>query len=281
MSRTQRSHHAGLVALAFFALALPARGGTIAADALPLPNRVATADVVVVGKVTAIEGKTVKAAPFPGAGNQIEFHIAVVTVSDALRAPRGMKTARLGFVPTPFGVVVSPPPFQPTPGQEGCFFLNKHGEADFLTAPGQLNFLDKKRANFDKDIALVQRCTTILQDPDAALKGKNAEDRFLAAAMLVAQYRTRKSAGAKAEPIDAGQSKLILQALAAADWTPPTDFTQLSPLMVLHRLPLTAKDGWAPPPAQDARAYAAYARRWLTDHADSYRIEKFVAEKSK
>jgi hypothetical protein len=281
MSRSKLIPNAGLAALAFFAVALPTRAGTIAADALPLPNRVATADAVVVGKVTAIEDKTVMVAPFPGARNKTEFRIAVVTIGDALIAPKRATKIRLGFVPIPPGVAISPPPFQPAVGQEGCFFLTKQAGADFLVAPGQLNFISKKNANFDKDIALIKRCTKILEDPDAALKARSAEERFLAAAMLVAQYRTRKSASAKTEPIDAEQSKLILQALAAADWTPSTDFTQLSPVMVLNRLPLTAKDGWTPPSAADAKAYAAYAQQWVKEHADSYRIVKFVAEKSK
>ena len=111
----------------------------------------------------------------------------MIKISDALVAAKGLTTIRLGFVPTPFGVAVSPPPFQPRVGMEGCFFLTKHGEADFMLAQGQLTFIDMKNATFDKDIALIKRCVKILEDPDAALKAKNAEDRFLAAAMLVAQ----------------------------------------------------------------------------------------------
>jgi hypothetical protein len=271
--------HAGLAALAFFAMALVATAGTIPADALPLPNRVANAEVIVAGKVTAFEDKTVMVAPFPGAKNKIEFKIAVVTIGDALLAPKGAKTIRLGFVPNPPGVVISPPPFQATVGMEGCFFLTKHGEADFLVASGQLSFIDKKNANFDKDLALIKRCVKILEDPNTSLKAKNAEERFLAAAMLLAQYCTRKSPDAKLEPIEAEQSKLILEALAAADWTPTTDYTQLSPLMVLRRLPVSKKDGWAPP--MEAKAYAAYAQQWLRDNASTYRIQKFVANKSK
>jgi hypothetical protein len=270
----------GLAGLACFALALPATAGTIPADALPLPNRVANADVIVAGKVTAFEPKTVAAAAFAGAKNQAEFKIAVVTISDALLAPKGATTIRLGFVPPPPGVAISPPPFQPVLGQEGCFFLRKHGEADFLVPAGPLTFIDRKSATFDKDLALIKRCARLLEDPDTSLKAKDREDRFLAAAMLVVQYTTRKSPSAKAEPIDADQSKRILQALAGADWTPSTDVMQLSPLTVLHRLRLTDKDGWVPPAAKDPKAYAAYAQQWLKDHAESYRVTRFV-EKSK
>jgi hypothetical protein len=270
-----------LAGLAWFSVALPANAGMIPADALPLPNRVALADLIVVGKVTAIADKTVMAAPFAGAKNMVEYKIATVAISDPLLAPKGTMTVRLGFVPIPPGVMISPRPFQATVGQEGCFFLTRHGEADFHVPAGALSFVDKNNANFDKDLALIKRCIKLLEDPNAALKSKNAEDRFLAAAMLVAQYSTRKGPNAKREPIDAEQSKLILQALATADWTPTTDFAQLSPLMVLRRLPLTDKDGWMPPAAKDPKASAAYAQQWLQNHADTYRIEKFVADKTK
>jgi len=276
MQPSQLSRNPAFAVLAFLAMALPARAGTIAADALPLPNRVATAEIVVIGKVTGFEDKTVMV----GAKNKVEFRIATVAVSSAPMAPKGTTTIRLGFVPLPFGVAVSPPPFVPAVGMEGCFFLRKQGDADFYVAHGQLDFVSKKSDNFEKDVALIKRCTKILQAPDASLKAKDAEDRFLAAAMLVAQYRTRKTSTAELEPIDAEQSKLILQALAAADWTPAKDFTQLSPLMVLHKLPLTAKDGWAPPPSTDARAYGAYAQQWLRDHSDTYRIQRFAVEKN-
>ena len=137
----------------------------------------------------------------------------------------------------------------------------------------------KYPVTLEKDIALLQRCTKLLDDPNAGLKSKNAEDRFLTAAMLVMRYTARKAPSDKKEPIDAEQSKLILQALAGADWTPVKDFTQLSPLMVLHRLPLTDRDGWMPP--KDAKAYAAYAQQWLQDHAATYRIQKYVPDKTK
>jgi hypothetical protein len=271
--------HVGLAGLVLAVLAVPARAGTLPLDALPLPNRVATADLVVAGKVTAVEAKPVTAAPFPGAARKIEYRIAVVTLSDALPAPRGRKTVRLGFVPTPPMVVISPPPFQPAVGQEGVFFLTRHGEGDFYLAPGQLQFLGKIRPGFDKDLAVVKRCVKILEDPHAALKGSDVEDQFLAAAMLVARYRTARFPSGGTEPIDAGESRLILEALAAADWTPGTDPTRLSPQMVLGRLPLTKKDAWEPP-SNDPKAYAAYARKWLKDHAGSYRIEKFVTKRN-
>ena len=107
MPRSSIVPRAALSALAFFALSVPSRAGTIAADALPLPNRVATADMVVVGRVTAFENQNVTVAPFPGAKNKVEFKIAAVTITAALVAAKEAKTVRLGYVPIPAGVAVS------------------------------------------------------------------------------------------------------------------------------------------------------------------------------
>src|SRR5579859_8134202 len=185
----------GLAALAIMALTLAIRAGTLPADALPLPNRLATADTVIVGKVTAILDKTVKV-------NNAQYKIAEVSISNALMGAKGATTIRLGFVSIPMGVAIRPSPFQAMVGMEGCFFLRKQG--DIYVVP-LLGFLNKKSPAFEKDIALLKRCVKIMETPDASLKAKDAEERFLAAAMLLAKYRTRKSVNDKSEPIDAGQ----------------------------------------------------------------------------
>jgi hypothetical protein len=271
MSRSRFAFQTTFGLVACLIAALPVRAGSIAADTLPLPNRVAAADMVVLGKVTGFEEKIVAAK------NGTEYKVATLTVDDALRAPQGTKTVRLGYVVIPPMVMINPRPFQAMESQEGCYFLTKHGDADFYVV-GTMSFIDKKSPGFDKDIKLIMRCAKLLEDPDASLKGENAEDRFLTAGMLVTRYTTRRNANAKTAPIEAGQSKRILQALAAADWTPATDFTQLSPMMVLGRLPLTDKDGWSPPTGQDAKAYAAYTQKWVKDHAETYRIQQFVTD---
>lgn len=283
MQRTQFACIVGLAALICLATARVATAGTIAADELPLANRVARAPVVVVGKVTGFEEKSFLAAAAPGA-KKTEYKIAVLTVSDAVRVPKllkGAKTIRLGFVPPPPMVIINPRPFQANLDQEGCFFLTKHPTHDFYVPAMQLCFVSKAIPTFDKELGLIKRCAKILEAPGAALKGENAEDRFLAAAMSVIRYRTRHSPADKTQPLDAEQSKLILRALAAADWTPNKDFTRLTPVMVLNRLGLTKKDGFMPANTSDPEAYAAYAKQWVMDHADTYRIERFVAVKAK
>jgi hypothetical protein len=278
MPRSRFLRIAALAGLVFGAAPLTGRAGSLPADALPLPNRVATADLTVAGKVTAFEEKTVLVAP-AGAREKTEYTIAVITISDPLTAPKDWKTVRLGFVPPAPNVAIRPTPYYPAIGHEGIFFLAKHPEADFYVAYGPLAFHGKNTPTFEKDLALVKQSVKALEDPITALKGKTAEGRFLAAAVLVAHYRTPKTPKPSAEPINAEQSKLILQALAGADWTPPTDITKLSPYMVLWRLPLTEKDGWNPP--KDQKALGAYAQEWLKNNAEKYRIQSFVPEKGK
>jgi hypothetical protein len=268
---------AGLVGLALVVLTLPVTAGSIAADALPLPNRLAAADMIVVGKVTAVEDQTVKVAPFPGAANKVEYKVVTLTVGDPLMAPKETKTVRLAYVPIPPNVAINPAPLQPTVGMEGVFFLTHNADAGFYTAQGGLQFLAKNSPTFEKDVTLLKRCVKLLEDPNASLKSKEAEDRFLTAAILVARYRMKKVPTAETELVDAEQSKLILQALAGADWTPPMDFTHLSPLMVFGKLPLTEKEGWTQP--KDPKTYPTAAQQWVKEHAGTYRIPRFVAEK--
>ena len=280
MQRSSSFRKAGLTCLTLLALALPARAGTIAAEDLPLPNRVANADLVVIGKVTAIEDKPEQVATTPGGKNKIEYKIAVVQISDTLVAPKQLTTVRIGFIPPPPMVMISPPPFVPTVGLEGCFFLSRQSGADFYLAHGQLQFMGANSPNYKENIAMVKRAAKILEEPNMALKSTDVGDRLMAASMLMSRHLKRKSPNDKTEPIDAAQSKLILSALASADWTPTTDLMTLSPLMVFRRLPLTAADGYDlknPTP----QAYAEFAKKWLTEHADTYRIQRFVADKTK
>src|SRR5262245_55126910 len=259
--------------------------------AAPIPDRVTMADIIVVGKVTAIEEKTVMAKRFAGDANKTEHKVALIQISDNLKGPKGLTTVRLGFVPPP---PPPPPPkpgdpillrkpfrgFNPTVGQEACFFLSKNFEGDFHVLTMYFDVIDKKTTTFDKDVDMIKRCSKLLDDPTAALKSKDAEERLIAASMLVTRYRTPKPGSQpqpKTEPIGAEESKLILQALATADWSKREAITQLSPQMVINRIGMTAKDGWTPPQFKDyVKEFPAYAQKWLREHQETYRIERFV-----
>ena len=84
------------------------------------------------------------------------------------------------------------------------------------------------------------------------------------AALLVARYRNLRGGNARLEPIAAEESKLILAALAEADWNrPQTRFDQLHPMNVFNQLGLTQKDGWQPQNVRTPQDYANAVRAWL------------------
>ncbi len=293
MKRMLLAGSAGLSSLALLVVASPV-GAMMIAPA-PVSQRVATADVVVVGKVTAFADKTVSARPVPGATEKVEYQVAVVRIDDALVGAKDTKEIRVGFrlpppapapVPGPGGGPVRIGPIRKwrepslVLDQEAMLFLVKHPEADFYVLPAYFSAIDKKGPNFANDLAEVRKAARLLADPKAGLESKNADERLLTAGLLISRYRTPRVAGpAKTEPIDAVQSKLILQTLADADWKaaprPGIGLNTMTPQVLFFRLGLQPKDGWTQP--RDGKAIPEAAQKWLKDNADTYRIERFVA----
>src|ERR1043166_9204241 len=89
----------GLAALSLLSLAVPAASGKMIAPP-PISLRVANADVVIVGKVTAIEDRTVRAPRWPGDKEGGEFHVAVVKVEEALVGAKGLTHLKVCFLPS-------------------------------------------------------------------------------------------------------------------------------------------------------------------------------------
>jgi hypothetical protein len=295
MKRMLLAGSAGLSCLALLAFVLPV-GAMMIAPA-PVPQRVATADVVIVGKVTAFGDKTVSVRPFPGATEKSEYQVAIVRVDDALVGAKDVKEIRVGFrLPPP-----PPPPPVVRPGggpvaivpfrkwrepslvldQEAMLFLVKHPEADFYVMPAYFSIVNKKdNPGFAGDLAEVKKAARLLADPKAGLESKDGEERLLTAGMLISRYRTPRMGGApKTEPIDAAQSKLILQTLADADWKAaprPGLFNQMTAQALFFRLGLQPKDGWTQP--KDFNELPDAAQKWLKDNVNTYRIERFVTD---
>lgn len=272
---------------------------TVAAKALmiappPGPQRMVGAECVVVGKVTAIEEKTIEASPIAGAP-KVLYKVAVVKIGDDIKGGNGLTSIRVGFVPP----IDAPPPPADAPrirpirrfpqtnlavGQEAIFFLKKHPEKDFYIAPMFYDVVNKEgNAAFDKDVALLKKSAKILKNPNDSLKSKDAEERLLAASLLMTSYRTPQGTGKqKLEPIDASQSKLILQAIADADWTKQGVRGETTPMSVFGSLNLTPEDGWKPGPFKNYPVeFPAAARKWLQENGDKYRVKRFVADEAK
>jgi hypothetical protein len=256
-----------------------------------MAHRVATAGCVVAGKVESVEEKTVRALPYPGAKEKVEYQVAVVKIEDPILNAKGLTHVRVGFLPNNPQPSRGPPPVQFVKDQEVCLFLQPHFEANFQVAPMYYDALDKKKSpNYDKELAEVKRLAKLLSEPKEGLKAKAAADRYTTSAMLILQSR-RERPGAKPsgeEPLDADVSKLVLEALAEADWK-NGDATMFGmyPTSLFGMLGVTEKDGWKPPmtdtggPKQiDFAKLPDAAKTWCKENAGTYRVKRLVFEKS-
>jgi hypothetical protein len=267
--------------LALLAAVVPARALVIAPP--PGPVRAAKAEVIVVGRIIAIEEKDVSAPQFPKAPQNVNYRIAVVSVGEAIKGAKDAKTIRLGFIPPPQAGKGKPPFIRPgigrfnvsfTVGQDGMFFLTKHHKENFYTAPMYFDFVNGENPNFKNEVRQAKLAVKIGNNPQAALKSKDNEERFFAAAMLIDKYRPFVGPQAKTEAIDAAESKLILTALLGADWKQGgPGFGQFHPFNLFNRL--GPKEGWIQPQGNIDNIYDA-AKEWLRKNADSYRIQRII-----
>ena len=271
----------------------------------PPAQRVLTAEVVVIGKVTAIEKEAVEAAPFVDAPNKVAYKIAVVKVETALAGADNITHLKVGFIPPP-----PPAPAQPAPpgapvlgggprrnltpelkeGQEFVFFLVKHPTANFHIMPMMSPPLDVKIDSAKKEIESLKRVLAVLAEPTKALKSEKAEERAFAATTMIGKYRAFPEQGGETErvAIPAEESKLILKALAELDWT-KIDRAGPNGLQSFYMLALTEKDGWVPPkpvrpqPGQPAVNFNEITKeafvKWLDGPGKDYTMKKYVAKK--
>ncbi len=250
----------GLAAVAgLFLLASTASAKRIAIP--PITDRVGKAEAIVVGKVTAFENKPIK-SPTDG-----ELAVAVVKVETGLLGAKGLTHVKVGVQAGTIEV-----------DQGACFFLQKLDGENIYVARGFMAIMRKTDGgDYDKQIELVKRCAGMLDDPIKGLKAKSVDDRMLAAALLIGKYRPNDRPSQKTEEINAEQSKLILEALAEADWNKFDPMTRVAPLQYFYRLGITPADGWAEPANFMERNDAA--KKWLKDNAGKFRIKRFVYDK--
>ena len=123
-------------------------------------------------------------------------------------------------------------------------------------------------------MAEARKAARLLAKPLAGLKSREAEERFTTAALLIGRYRTARPGHYDTVRIPAQESRLILTALAEADWNKRVRNAAMSPRYLFSRLGVTARDGWRSP--DDFRDFAQEAKRWLRDNAGTFRLERFV-----
>jgi hypothetical protein len=235
--------------------------------------RFGVAEWVVVGKITTFEHKTVWALPHAGAPVKHEYAVGVLEITQALKGADGLTHLRIGLLPCQSGVV----------GKEACFFLFPHFQEAFFVMPRQFGEPLAKEGNqgFNAEMRLYQHWAELIKDPEASLKSRDADDRFVTAALLVSQYRNFVPGihvkDRKAEPIDAEQSRLILRTFATADWDEMEERHALPMEWLFNRLGVTTKDGWDGGKFDDdENELHAAMKKWLADHSRSFRIAAFV-----
>jgi hypothetical protein len=268
-----RPTRSAFVALCVLFLSRQTAAGDIIGPA-PIPERVAHARVIVVGKVTALEPRTLKMKPLWG-GEPYEFMVAVVKVKEAILGAKGVTHVRVAFIPGGDGR--RRPRTDLKVDEEVCLFLTAHEEQPVYLAPMYYDIIRDLNMSA-KEIEEARRCAKLLSDPLASLKSKNAEDRGTTAAMLLLRYRSPgfgRLRPTKTEPISVEESKLILEALAEADWSKQIRFnTAYSYQQLFLLLGLTKDDGWTHP--QTFPNFPEVAKKWLKENAGKYRIQRLV-----
>jgi hypothetical protein len=275
----------------------------------PPAQRAIHAEVIVIGKVIGIEKEPVDLAPAPGAPEKVSHKIALVKVQENLSGAENITHLKIAFVPpaappppSDVDVPVRPvrpvrPPIRPglqlpelREGDEFLFFLVKHPGGPYYMMPGMYPPIAAKGAN--KEIEQVKKITAILANPMAGLKSGKPEVRAQAAVVLVMKFRSRPYFAQQVDqvPIDAEMSRLILQALAEADWREQANVV-FDVANAVAELELGPRDGWkhgsvafAPPsadePSQNSLRRALHKSfvEWLKGPGKEYRIKKFVAK---
>jgi hypothetical protein len=243
------------------------------------------ADAVVIGKVESIGDKIVKAKNHqPGQTNEVEYTVATVKIQDGLLGAKGLTHVQVawtqnGPVNPRFGRGFQ---VSLTKDQEACFFLTKHPTEPFYVVNSPAEVVDKSKPDFDKYIELTKKCAQALDDPKKGLKSKEESDRMLTAYVLVLNYRQQRFAGTpKQEPIDADESKLIMQTLADADWTKNDPTIGNLAINVFYLINPQKDDGWQQPQViKQPNELTDAMKKWVKDNADKYRIKKLVPEKA-
>jgi hypothetical protein len=279
----------------------------------PPVQRAVTAEVVVVGKVTAIEKDMVEAQPFPNAPNKVAYRVAVVKIETNLAGAANITHVRIGFIPPAKpnpnvqppvgrpGRAIRPirgplPAIELKEGEEKLFFLAKHPGGEFFVMPGMSPPIDVKDDNGKKELEAVKTITTVLADPMKGLKSDRAGVRAETAAVMVMKYRAYPEFAGEVDQvaINAEESKLILQALAEAEWSQnvrpvPAAIGAPNALQAFYQLGLTEKDGWKQPvaprpkPGQPPVDFAAVQKKafveWLAGPGKDYVVKKVIARK--
>lgn len=251
------------------ALVLATRQATACGYGMPSPaQRFVQAHCVVTGKIVAYNSSKMMLRQRPNV-EPLPHAVAVLKIEDTIKGDKRLTHLRIAL-----------PMHQVMPiGYEGCFFLHEQADQTVFTLSARFYDYPIQKENnpgFAKQVEEFKKLARLLNDPKAGLASKNAEERFLTAAMLVMHYRTFQPelhvAADKTQAIDADLSKLILRALAESDWNNNAADFRMTAWRVFGLLGVTEKDGFKPA----ALDRVAEAKAWLKKSEESFRITTFV-----
>lgn len=167
--------------------------------------------------------------------------------------------------------------------QDGMFLLAKHKTENFYVATNFNTFVSRENnPNFDNEVKGAKAMAKVLDNPIAALKSEDREDRYMAAAILIQQYRMPSNPTGqpmKQVAIDAAESKLILKGLQGGDWK-ATNFNRSVPnaFELFNNLGLTPQDGYKLVNVRTQQDIASAMQKWLDENSDKYVIKKLVVD---
>jgi len=158
----------------------------LASGEVPMPDRIVRSDIVVLGRVVAVEPKDVEAVLSSESPYNLDYRIAVVKIHEVIHGQKDVKELPLGFVsPDQDRKVDKAGKAMPqlshldfrsvTVGQEGLFFLRKHHQGSFF-----VNFLffngflpSSDSPEFTKNLENARKLSKVLELPLEALKAEN------------------------------------------------------------------------------------------------------------
>lgn len=246
----------------------------------PVSIRVIQAEVVLAGKVTGVDEKTVTATLDKANPQKVEYRVFTLKIEQGIKGTKGLTHLKVA-IPTPLAQPVLPRP-RPGPmgpitlekGQEVLMFLQLHHSESFLVPATLQPIVDKRTPTYKNDLEMTVKLGKLLDDPSVGLKSKDDEERYLTAALLVTKYRTPPAGAYKEAELTAEESKSIMQGLLAGKWDVQTGradgFAPMQVFMMLN----PQQAGWVPP--KDFQLQGASMKKWLSDNVEKVRIKRFV-----
>jgi hypothetical protein len=267
----------GIAAFFLVAPAAPAYIGT-PITAGPLFIRVGVSDLIVIAKVEEVEQKpSLEENPF--AQNRTKnLYVGTLAVSEVILGDRTLKSVKAAapfyYVTINYDDLVKPQKHAPAlktfrKGREGLFFLQWSPVHKVYSVGLDPLFVEKTDPVYAAELERTRAYAKLLADPKASLRSDDVTAR---STLLVYRYRWPRLCGNAEAPIDAEESKLILDGLAAAKWDIyPNDIR-----VILYNQCFNLIGGVLPKENVFADDEVARAKAWLAKNRETFRIKKWV-----